>query len=62
MKPDFVLEEEEDGTFSVHCPAQKGCHSQGTTRDEAIRNSHGAIDLYLDVALEKQEKRAKAAN
>lgn len=60
MKRDIVLEEEEDGTFSVHCPALKGCHSQGATRDEAIRNMQEAIDLYLDVAHEKQENRAQA--
>ncbi|MDO8840769.1 type II toxin-antitoxin system HicB family antitoxin [Methanocalculus sp.] len=56
MKPDIVLEEEEDGTFSVHCPALKGCHSQGATRDEAIRNIQEAIDLYLDVAHKKARK------
>lgn len=60
MTPDIVLEEEEDGTFSVHCPALKGCHSQGATRDEAIRNMQKAIDLYLDVAQEKQENRVQA--
>ncbi len=60
MKRDIVLEEEEDGTFSVHCPALKGCHSQGATKNEAIRNMQRAIDLYLDVAQEKQENRAQA--
>lgn len=59
-KFDIELEEEGDGTFSVHCPELKGCHSQGTTRDEAIRNIQEAIDLYLDVAQEKQENRAQA--
>ncbi len=61
MKRDIVLEEEEDGTFSVHCPALKGCHSQGATKDEAIRNIQEAIDLYLDVAQEKQENRAQVS-
>lgn len=50
MKLDIVLEEEGDGTFSVHCPALKGCHSQGRTRDEAIANIQEAIELYLEVA------------
>lgn len=59
-KFDIILEEEGDGTFSVHCPALKGCHSQGATRDEAIRNMQKAIDLSLDVAQEKQENRAQA--
>lgn len=59
-KFDIVLEEEEDGTFSVQCPELKGCHSQGATRDEAIRNIQEAIDLYLDVVQEKQENRVQA--
>ncbi|UUX93254.1 type II toxin-antitoxin system HicB family antitoxin [Methanoplanus endosymbiosus] len=47
MKPEIVPEEEEDGTYSVHCPALKGCHSQGNTKKEAIRNIREAIELYL---------------
>ena len=50
MKLDIVLEEEEDGVYSVHCPAFRGCHSQGRTRDEAIANMREAIELYLDAA------------
>lgn len=50
---DIILEEEEGGGFSVHCPLLKGCHSQGNTRDEAIANIREAIDLYLEVAHEK---------
>jgi predicted RNase H-like HicB family nuclease len=38
MKLKIVLEREEDGTYSVHCPALKGCRSQGTTREEALKN------------------------
>jgi len=32
MKLEVILEQEEDGTYSVHCPALKGCHSRGTTK------------------------------
>ena len=53
MKLEIVLEQEEDGTYSVHCPALKGCHSQGETRKEALRNIQEAIQLYLEVANEK---------
>jgi predicted RNase H-like HicB family nuclease len=45
-----IILEEEDGTFSVHCPALKGCHSQGETREEALQNIQEAIQLYLEVA------------
>ncbi len=50
---DVILEEEDDGSYSVHCPALKGCHSQGATRDEAIVNIREAIELYLEVSHEK---------
>ena len=38
MKLEIVLEQEGDGTYSVHCPALKGCHPQGETREEALKN------------------------
>jgi len=56
MNLGIVLEQEEDGTYSVHCPALKGCHSQGETRDEALKNIQEAIQLYLEVANEKARK------
>jgi predicted RNase H-like HicB family nuclease len=57
VKLEIVLEEEEeDGTYSVHCPALKGCHSQGSTKEEALQNIHEAIDLYLEVANDKARK------
>jgi len=53
MKLEIVLEPEDDGTYSVHCPALKGCHSQGETREDALINIQEAIQLYLEVANEK---------
>jgi predicted RNase H-like HicB family nuclease len=53
MKLEIVLEPEDDGTYSVHCPALKGCHSQGETREDALINIKEAIQLYLEVANEK---------
>jgi predicted RNase H-like HicB family nuclease len=38
MKLEIILEPEDDGTYSVHCPVLKGCHSQGGTREEALNN------------------------
>jgi len=49
MELDIILEQEDDGTYSVHCPALKGCHSQGSTRDEALKNIQEAIQLYLEM-------------
>lgn len=47
MKFKVVLEPEEEGGFSVHCPALKGCHSQGETEEEALANIKEAIEGYL---------------
>ncbi|MDE4907986.1 type II toxin-antitoxin system HicB family antitoxin [Methanogenium marinum] len=49
MKLDIVLEKEESGGYSAHCPALKGCHSQGMTGEEALKNMQEAIELYLEV-------------
>jgi len=57
---DIILEEEDDGAYSVHCPALKGCHSQGTTRDEALANIREAIELYLLVTHEKASHRVRS--
>jgi len=43
-----VIEEGEDGYFVASVPVLKGCWSQGKTRDEALKNIRGAIELYLE--------------
>lgn len=43
-----TLLESEEG-WSVSCPSLPGCHSQGTTREEAIENIKEAIQLWLEV-------------
>ena len=48
-----VLIESDEG-FSVSCPALKGCHSQGNTREEALENVRDAIREWL--ASEDDEK------
>lgn len=39
--------------YDVHVPALPGCHSQGTTEKEAIKNIQDAILTYLQ--MEKEE-------
>ena len=47
-----ILEPEEDGGYSIHCPALPGCSSQGETRKDALANILEAILLVLDVLKE----------
>jgi predicted RNase H-like HicB family nuclease len=44
----IVILEDEEGAFLVKVPSLPGCISQGSTRQEAIRNAEEAIGLYLD--------------
>jgi predicted RNase H-like HicB family nuclease len=34
---------------SVSCPELPGCHSQGRTVDEAMKNIRDAVEEYLEV-------------
>ena len=46
------LLETEEG-WSVSCLDLPGCHSQGSTRDEALANIREAIALWLEVEAEE---------
>jgi predicted RNase H-like HicB family nuclease len=48
MKLKIVLEKGMDGYIVAHCPALKGCVTQGRTEEEAMSNIKEAIELYLD--------------
>jgi predicted RNase H-like HicB family nuclease len=47
-----MLIESEEG-WAVSCPDLKGCHSQGQTREDALRNIQEAIQLWLEVEAEE---------
>jgi len=47
-----VMVEGSDEGFAVSVPGLPGCHSQGTTEEEALENAAAAIREYLEVAAE----------
>jgi predicted RNase H-like HicB family nuclease len=47
-----VLLEESDEGLAVSVPGLPGCHSQGTTEQEALENIAIAIQEYLEVVAE----------
>ena len=51
-----VLKKTDEG-YSVSCPALKGCHSQGETKEEALENIADAIREYLAFLEEKGGRR-----
>ena len=47
MEIKIILEEQEEGGYTVYVPALQGCVSQGETVEEALKNIKEAIELYL---------------
>lgn len=44
----IILEREEDGGYHAFCPALPGCHTQGDTYDEVMKNIEDALKLYIE--------------
>jgi predicted RNase H-like HicB family nuclease len=56
MKFRIIVEPDlEEGGFIVSAPSLPGCHSQGETLDEAVKNINDAIAAYVEVL--KKHKR-----
>ena len=45
-----IIETDEDGFFVANVPALPGCHTQGATLKELMKNVHEVIQLCLEVA------------
>lgn len=57
MNYTVVLEEAEEGGYTVTVPALPGCISEGDNYDEALENIKDAIQLYLRAVAKKVEQR-----
>ena len=44
-----VIEKDEDDYYVGYVPSIKGCHTQGKTLDELMKNIKEAIELCLEV-------------
>jgi len=62
MEIKIILEEQEEGGFTVYVPSLAGCISQGETVEEALKNIKEAIELYLDTNIEDIENKGKIMN
>ena len=48
MKFKIVLEESDEGGYTTYVPSLPGCISEGNTKEEALKNIHETIELYLE--------------
>ena len=48
MKVKVIYEPSPEGGYTVYVPSLPGCVSEGDTLEEARRNIHEAIELYLE--------------
>lgn len=53
MKFTVTVDRDEDGVWIAECPAIPGCVSQGSTKEQALKNIREAIKLCLEVRAER---------
>jgi predicted RNase H-like HicB family nuclease len=53
---DVILLEDETGGYVAIVPALPGCHTQGDTLTEVMKNVKEAIDLYVETLTEQEKK------
>lgn len=44
----LIIETDEDGVFIVSCPTFKGCHSYGSTVEEALANIREVVAICME--------------
>jgi predicted RNase H-like HicB family nuclease len=48
MNFEVVLEQSDEGGYTIYVPSLPGCISEGNTKEEALANIKEAIELYLE--------------
>ena len=51
-----IIEHDKDGYFA-YAPELKGCHSQGDSLEEAMKNIREAVEVYLETLTPSETKR-----
>ncbi|MDO8639098.1 MAG: type II toxin-antitoxin system HicB family antitoxin [Candidatus Daviesbacteria bacterium] len=54
-----IIEQDEDGIFVASVPSLPGCHTQGKTYEEVLKNSKEVIELCLEEAKENPAYKAQ---
>jgi len=52
----ILVEQDDDNFYIVSCPVFKGCHSYGSTIDEALVNIKEVIDMCIEENKEKDSE------
>jgi len=52
MKYTVIIEKGRESGYVAYAPALRGCVSQGTTREEALKNIKEAMEVYVEALLE----------
>mgnify|MGYP001128111194 FL=1 len=53
---DVVILEDETGGYIAFVPALPGCHTQGDTLNELMKNVKEAVELYLETLTQEEKK------
>lgn len=55
LKISIIIEKDEHGYYA-YSPELDGCHSQGDTFEEVVKNIKEAVELYLETLTSKEKK------
>jgi predicted RNase H-like HicB family nuclease len=55
-KYDVIIERDEDGVYIARVPELPGCHTQGSSVKDVMKNIAEAIELYLEQVGDKVKK------